>query len=39
MGHGKHGKHGNTEKIASLLNIQKKIDNFSHFLTNNETNK
>ena len=24
-----HGKHGNIEKVTSLLNIQKEIDNFS----------
>ena len=26
-----HGKHGNIEKVTSLLNIQKEIDNFSQF--------
>ena len=24
-----HGKHGNIEKVTSLLNIQKEIDNYS----------
>ena len=24
-----HGKHGDIEKVTSLLNIQKEIDNFS----------
>ena len=24
-----HGKHGNIEKVTSLLNIQKEIDNFA----------
>ena len=27
-----HGEHGNIEKVTSLLNIQKKIDNFSQLL-------
>ena len=26
-----HGEHGNMEKVTSLLNIQKEIDNFSQF--------
>ena len=34
MGHGKHGEHGNIEKITSLSNIQKGIDNFFLFLKN-----
>ena len=36
-----HGEHGNIERVTSLLNMQKEIDNFSQlfFKTNNETNK
>ena len=26
-----HGERGNIEKVTSLLNIQKEIDNFSQF--------
>ena len=31
MGHGKYGEHENIEKVTSLLNIQKEIDNLYYF--------
>ena len=34
MGHGKHREHGNIEKVTSLLNIQKEVDNLSKLFFN-----
>ena len=34
MGHGRYGEHGNIEKVTSLLNIQKEIDNLSKLFFN-----